>query len=79
MTTRSKKNWVLMLQPKNGSEKTIKLEITPIKAQRVLDMIQRELSKKEIKQSHRYTSISLEPFFVDAVVEDPQTKKVPSF
>ena len=68
---RASKNYVLLLQPKNGGEKALQLEITPLKAQKVLEMIRRELTRKEVKESQRYSSVSLEPFFVDAVVDTP--------
>ena len=73
----NKKNWVLLLQERSGGSKPVQLEITPLKAQKVLDMVNRELSRTEVKESQRLTSVSLEPFFTSKVV-DQHIKKVPS-
>ncbi len=57
---RGTKNFVLTLQARNGGSAPVKTEITPIKAQKVLDMLRRELTRKEV---HSCSSVSLEPFF----------------
>jgi len=77
---RGSKNWVLVMQPKNGGSQPLQLEITPLKKDKVLEMIRRELTRKEVKESQRYTSVSLEPFFdYEDRVNDCHAKKVPSF
>ena len=57
---RGSKNYVLTLQARNGGSGPVKTEVTPIKSQKSLDMLQRELTRKEVQSC---SSVSLEPFF----------------
>ena len=64
MGYRSSKKFVLTLQPVNGGGKAITFEVTPNKADKVLQLLAPEIDKKE--KSMSMATVTLERFFVDA-------------
>ena len=64
MGYRSSKKFVLTLQPVNGGGKAITFEVTPNKADKVLQLLAPEIEKKE--KSMSMATVTLERFFVDA-------------
>ena len=64
MGYRSSRKFVLILQPVNGGGKSISFEVTPNKADKVLQLLAPEIEKKE--KSMSMATVTLERFFVDA-------------
>ena len=64
MGYRSSRKFVLTLQPVNGGGKAITFEVTPNKADKVLQLLAPEIEKKE--KSMSMATVTLERFFVDA-------------
>ena len=63
MAYRSSRKFVLTLQPVNGGGKSISFEVTPNKADKVLQILAPEIDKKE--KSIKMATATLEQFFVD--------------
>ena len=63
MGFRSSRKFVLTLQPVNGGGRAITFEVTPNKADKVLDLLMPEIEKKE--KSSKATSITLDQFFAE--------------
>ena len=54
--------YILLLQPQNGGSDKAVFEITPAKAQKVIDLLEPEIRKHKGKPT---PSMTLEPFFTN--------------
>ena len=58
-----RRKFILLLQAKNGGGPKVTFEITEHKAQKIIDLIQPEIAKKQEKTET--VSATLEPFFME--------------
>ena len=63
MGYRSSRKFVLTLQPVNGGGEPLKLEVTPNKVDKLLNLLAPEMDRKE--QATKTPSATLEKFFTD--------------
>jgi len=63
MGYRNSKKFVLTLQPVNGGGRAITFEVTPNKADKVLNLLMPEIEKKE--KAMMTTSVTLDQFFTE--------------
>ena len=56
-----RRKFILLLQAKNGGGPKVTFEITEHKAQKIIDLIQPEIAKKQEKMPT--PSVTLDPFF----------------
>jgi len=63
MGYRRSRKFVLTLQPVNGGGRAITFEVTPSKADKVLQLLAPEIEKKE--KSMSMSSVTLEKFFIE--------------
>ena len=68
MGYRTSKRFVLTLQPVNGGGRAITFEVTPNKADKVLNLLMPEIEKKE--KEVKATSITLMQFFKEDETDD---------